>query len=140
MKVEKEEIVIQARRYLDTPFLHLGRTEEGLDCVGLIVKVSQDLGLSNYDIKNYTPESNKDIFFNAFRKCPDLQRVVPINNYQIGDVLIFSLPFNPCHAGILSFDNRIIHALQSSKKVVEHRITKFWSSKIRESYRFKEVL
>ena len=47
------DIVDQARGYLGTPFLHQGRTRHGLDCVGLVIRVAHDLGLSDYDIDHY---------------------------------------------------------------------------------------
>lgn len=41
------------RKYLGIPYVHMGRTMEGLDCWGLIILVYRDLGFELFDLDNY---------------------------------------------------------------------------------------
>lgn len=45
-----------AMRYLDTPFLHRGRTARGVDCYGLLVLVAQELGWALQDAAYYSAQ------------------------------------------------------------------------------------
>lgn len=53
MKVSGDQVVKAARRYLDVPFKLHGRTRAGLDCIGLLIAVARDFGLSLTDIFDY---------------------------------------------------------------------------------------
>ena len=139
----RNEIIECAHGYIGTPFRHQGRSRiGGLDCVGLIVRISQDLKLSNYDFNTYSAEPNPNQFMEVARGCPDIER---INLWlrRPGDFLTISLPSYPCHVAIISYqaptEERIIHALASVGAVTEHRLDDFWLSRARECYRFRGV-
>lgn len=129
-------IVQTARKYTGVSFQHLGRTTRGLDCVGLIVRVANDLDLSSYDYKAYTQEPNFNQFRKAFRECPDIERIAK-KEMRAGDIVLIALPSFPCHAGILT-ERGIIHALAARGRVCEHRLSVDWKRRIREVYRFVE--
>ncbi len=138
MNYLRQQIVNQARSYLDTPFLHLGRTKKGLDCVGLIVRVAKDLNLSEYDLKKYSRLPDLPLFMKSWRSCSDLTRK-SLKKRLPGDIIIVALPYYPCHVGFLSEKNTIIHALSSRNKVCEHRISNEWLLKFRECFSFNQI-
>jgi cell wall-associated NlpC family hydrolase len=131
-----DRIVQQAREYIGVPFLHQGRSKRGVDCVGLVVRVAQDLGLSRYDFTEYGMDPNLSQFMRVLRACPDWERI-PITDRQSGDVLVLALNV-PCHVAIYT-GSGVIHAMSLRGKVCEHRLTSDWKRKVRECYRFKGV-
>jgi probable lipoprotein NlpC len=40
-------------KYLGVPYVHLGRTLEGLDCYGLILSIYKDAGIELFDLDTY---------------------------------------------------------------------------------------
>jgi len=135
----KADIVVnQARGYLGVPFVHQGRSDKGLDCVGLVVRVAHDLGLSKYDFKEYKSTPNSHTFMEVCRACEDWSRI-PITEMKPGDILTISFTSSPCHLAIVAPGFNIIHALSLRGKVCEHRLSAGWRKKIRECYRFKGV-
>ena len=136
--VNRIDVINQARKYLGVPFIHLGRTSNGLDCIGLVVKVAKDLELSEFDLDRYSRSPNLKLFIETWRSCPDITRK-KMKDRLPGDILTISLPYYPCHVGFLSENNTIIHALSSREQVCEHRINKEWLSKLRECFSFNNI-
>jgi len=132
-------VITQARKYVGTPFLHQGRTDKGLDCVGLIARVAKDLNLSNYDFLQYNQIPNPILFMSILRSCPDWDRI-SIQEITVGDVLVLKLSEYPCHLAFLATESRIIHALSLRGRVCEHRLSSDWRRKIRDCFRFKGVI
>lgn len=139
MKATRKQIIETARQYVGTPFQHMGRTARGLDCVGLIVRVAQDLGLSDYDLRAYHAQPKANVFSKAWRDCPDIRRVANLKDAQPGDILTMALPSYPCHVVLLAEQGRIIHALAQRGQVCEHRLNQTWWKRCRECYAFLEV-
>jgi cell wall-associated NlpC family hydrolase len=129
--ITNKDIVVQARKYLGIKYKHQGRNEYGLDCLGLVVRVAHDLGLSKDDSTDYG-------------KIPDGKRLMreielrldKVVDYQEGDLLLMSFDSNPQHLAIVT-DQGIIHSYALAKKVVEHRLDEFWKQKIVRAYRFR---
>lgn len=116
----REEIVEEARKWLGTRWRHQGRNASGLDCIGLLVRVATDLGISDYDIKGYSRRTVGDDFTRHF-EIVGLKRK-PIPDAEPGDILITHDRNFPCHCGIVAKKNgqmTFIHAYAGRKKVVE---------------------
>ena len=122
----KPDIVDAALKYLGTPFRHQGRTAEGLDCVGLVVRVAMDLDLYHEDVPAYNREANGVDFVAQFAKQMDRKTPVPSPGalpgcMEPGDVLLFRDRRFTIHAGILIATDRlqVLHAYAPLRSVVK---------------------
>lgn len=118
----RDEIVAAARVWLETPWMHQGRSSLGIDCAGLVIVVGNELGLLNYDTTSYQRRTQGRSFLDHFNAN---MRKKPIPEAMIGDVLLFRDAAFPCHSTIVA-DRQgartIIHAHAQRRKVVEERI------------------
>ncbi|HEX4499863.1 MAG TPA: NlpC/P60 family protein [Scandinavium sp.] len=144
MAATREQIVQLARSCLGTPFRHQGRVPgRGLDCVGLVIYLSNELQLSaaHYD-------------FTAYPRFPSQQSVqaeltehlarVTFDDAQHGDVVLVADDGNhSCHVGILARDaegnDRLIHAAARARAVVEQHIDRALRRKMRAIFRFRMI-
>lgn len=95
MDDRRRAVIDQARSYLGTPWRHQGRSRRGLDCVGLLVMVCRDLGISDYDESGYERLAKGRSLINAIEA-----RCRKVTQPQPGDVLCFRYDANPQHVGI----------------------------------------
>jgi hypothetical protein len=121
MSVTRSQIVAAARRYAGVPFVHQGRTEWGLDCAGLWIRVAHDLGVTDFDFTNYLREPDGETFD---RLMAEHCRRVPVAEAREGDAILMTYAQAPQHLAVItevygpdSF--RIIHA-RAERKVEEH--------------------
>jgi cell wall-associated NlpC family hydrolase len=122
------EVIEQARKYVDTPFLDKGRRiGQGIDCVGLVLCVAEDLAildrrgvpLLRTDYVDYSPQPN-DAF--VHETCIDrLERQAPGAPFYPGAVVSMRIPTYPCHVGIIAERPEslyLIHAYSSPNQKV----------------------
>jgi NlpC/P60 family putative phage cell wall peptidase len=123
--ITREEIVAQARTWVGTPWHHQGRLKHaGVDCIGLIVGVCNELGLLVEDRTDYAR------FPDGRSLEQELSRqLVPAGAPLPGDVILFSISRLPQHVGFSS-PVGLIHAHQGSKTVVETVLSERWKSRI----------
>lgn len=126
MSVTRENIVAAARARLGVAWQHQGRSEAGIDCVGLVTKTAADLGLSDFDLDNYARMPNGIELLDILRS--QMPQIHPAERFGLGDVLVFRSQGTPTHVGIAG-DYRhggfsLIHAYNdaSPPRVVEHRL------------------
>ncbi|MEQ1790548.1 MAG: hypothetical protein ABL857_08900 [Rickettsiales bacterium] len=134
----KQEIVACARGWIGTRFHHQGRLKKtdthkgGVDCLGLLIGVAEELNLpfTKYDETSYShyPDTQK-----LRTNLASLMQEVPIENIEIGDILLLNVDGNPQHLAIVSdfsgkFD--IIHAYAPARSVVEHVLDTWWRERI----------
>ncbi len=119
---QKLHVVERARDYIGAPWAHLGRTIRGIDCIGLIFCVANDLGFvpDSADLLNYDrmPEGHKLLMeIGKWGRRINPKDAVP------GDVLITRENMNlPNHCGFLAGDKNeptIIHAYVRKGEVLE---------------------
>jgi cell wall-associated NlpC family hydrolase len=129
----RQQIVDTARSYLGVRYKHQGRTKFGLDCLGLLVRVAHDLGLSTDDATDYgsVPDSRR-----LMRELD--ARLDVVLAPQIGDVLLMRFDNNPQHLAIIT-DKGIIHSYAQARKVVEHGLNDEWSRLIVRAYSFRGI-
>jgi len=121
----RAEVVAEARTWIGTPWVHQHRVKGiGIDCVGLIICVARDLGLS--------PQGTD---WTGYGKHPDGsmlplcdQHMIRISKdaMQPGDVLVMAIERDPQHMGIVG-DYRhgglsLIHAASKTGRVIETRL------------------
>lgn len=131
----RADIVAAARAYLGVRWHHQGRNRAGIDCIGLVIAVARDLGISTYDITDYgrIPDGRRLRNEMASQLVP--ARAMPP---EPGDVLLMRFERNPIHAGIVT-ERGMIHAYANMRRVVEHRIDEVWSRRIVEVFAYKGV-
>jgi cell wall-associated NlpC family hydrolase len=128
------EIVRVARSWVGTKFHHQGRKKNiGVDCIGLIVGVAQELGLPTSDRLNYARQPDESELQNALDS--NLQKC----GLQVGAIALFSIDNRAQHVGIISNYNEhfgVIHAYIQARKVVEHTLDRQWQKRIISCYSF----
>ena len=137
----REQIIAEAVKWLETPWRHQGRTQRGLDCAGLIIRVGNDLQLIQYDVKAYPRHTHRDAFIRHF-KAVLKEKTVP--QRLKGDVVLFRDGIYACHCGIIDLDadgkEFVIHAYEVRKKVVREELTPDLKNKMTHCFEFPEVI
>lgn len=136
-----KEIVDVARTYIGTPWHHAARVKGvGIDCSGLLIMVSQDLGIPVEDELSYTENDEIELMTSGILKhCRQLGEE---ETSQDGDLFVFrQLPIMYNHCGIFVEPNAMVHAWRTSgvNKVVESRLDEAWTNRVLARYRYKEV-
>jgi hypothetical protein len=164
----REQIQAKAREYIGTPFHQQARIKNvGLDCVGIVLCVGEDLGLKRsdgppigrFDYLNYglfprldEMQTEAEKIFVKKAEGPqspkgvhsiDFSKIIP------GDILTMRAPFLVHHMAIVSQMKEglgIIHAYGSERivpkrvsKVVEHLLTARWKSLIAGVFSYSGV-
>jgi cell wall-associated NlpC family hydrolase len=83
----RADIVAAARGWIGVPWRHQGRSRAGVDCVGLIVVVCRELGLSDYDSTVYGRDPDPTRFLGHFT-AGGATRINPLEARN-GDLLVF---------------------------------------------------
>ena len=127
----RDQIVAEARTWLDVPWRHQGRDRIAIDCAGLLECVGNNVGAINYvGPKDYRRESNGLQFLRHFAKAGCREKSVA--KAQDGDILIFLVEIGalPRHCGFRSTKNGVPHLIHSYgapswKKVIEEELSGF---------------
>lgn len=133
----RADLVNAARAAIDTPFRHQGRAAgSGMDCAGLLVHVAAAAGIPHLDMAAYGRRPKGGMLEQMLDSQPGLRRV--FRAPQAGDLLLMRFTGEPQHLAICAGET-IIHAWQTVGKVVEHRFTDLWQSRVVRVYEFIEV-
>ena len=144
---QAQDIVIQARTWLGTPFHHQARLKgKGCDCLGLIVGVVDELGLKDihgqplaaYDEVTYSREPDGAYLT---QKLTALLEEVPFTEAQAGDLALFTVRDNPQHMALLTdYEGTLgmIHCYAQARRVVEHRLDDDWKSRLVKVFRWQQ--
>ena len=130
-------VVLSARRYLGTPFVHRGRSFRKLDCVGLVWRAFLDSGVQLPCPIDYGREPDLPRFMGTIveGRGADIGKA----NLQPGDVVTLRTKNHPHHlaivgdypGGLLS----LIHASGEHGRVVEHRLSPEYLDRIVTAHR-----
>lgn len=136
----RNQIVREAKKWLETPWRHQGRNQRGLDCAGLIIRVGNDLHIIKYDVRSYPRHTHRDAFIKHFQAVLK-EKTVP--ERLKGDVVLFRDGIYACHCGIIDYDldgkEFVIHAYQARKKVVREEMTPEFKAKMTHCFVYPEV-
>ena len=132
--VTRADVIRTARSYVGVRWHHQGRSRAGIDCIGLIIAVAHDLGLSDYDITGYGRVPDGKALRAAMCEQMDLLTVPP----QPGDVLLLRFDRNPLHTAIVT-DSGMVHAFANMRRVVEHRIDALWNSRVVSAFAYRGI-
>ncbi len=142
------DITVQARTWLGTPFHHQARLKgKGCDCLGLIVGVVDELGLvdesgrllSSYDEINYSKEPDGKYLI---QKLENILDEVNPSEIKAGDLALFKMGNNPQHLAIITDYQGglgMIHCYAQARKVVEHRFDENWQKRLFKVYRWHQL-
>jgi len=122
----RSDIVEAARMYLDCPWRHQGRSEQGIDCAGVIVCALRDVGLPAPDRTDYQRRTAGTRFIKHFEKHGIR---ISVGEMRPGDVAVFREPAFPCHTALVSEKNgqrHMIHGHLRRRKVVEELFDGYW--------------
>jgi cell wall-associated NlpC family hydrolase len=139
MHAHADAIVEAARSRVGTPYRHQGRGPHHYDCVGLLIDVAHELGLTSFDTASYGRRPNVEEFTRFMREsgCTRLA----MEELAHGDILRMAYDKWPVHTGIFVRTDRgfsVIHAFLPYRKVVEEDLTEQVWARVNAVWRFPE--
>ena len=135
--LRRREIVAAARAWIGTPYKHQGRGRKGLDCVGLLVEVANDMG---HPVVAPTAYSSMPQGWQLTEPCDEqLWRPVRQNKLIPGDLAVFTgwSPNEPQHFAFIGDHPHgvtLIHSFSKFDKVVEQPWNRLWAQKFHGLY------
>lgn len=156
MDAARSDIYRAARGFLDTPFSLQGRTRSGIDCIGLVVCVGAELGLS---YKDGRPIAARDYIGQACaigdqirQECARIFEEKSRDAIDAGDIVTLNMGISFGHhlAIVSELQGRrgLIHAYQTVRRtrgnlrfgrVVEHLLDRVWLEKIDGVFSFSGI-
>lgn len=128
------DVVIKAREYLGTKYVHQGRVKNvGVDCIGLVICVARELGLvaQDFDRQDYTHQPNPAVLLDGLLSH---MTEVPLADVQPGDVLLMNAGGANVHVGIKT-DVGLLHAFAPAGRVVEHSLRAQFATAVQRAFR-----
>lgn len=134
---ERTAFIAAARSQVGRPFKHRGRTDSGVDCLGVVALALRAVGRDPEDARLYGrhPEPEAE----QLRASMRLHFGEPVTDLQPGDVVLMRWYRQPNHVAVVGDyvlgGLSLIHALAQTQRVVEHRLAAPWPDRIVEAYR-----
>ena len=123
------QVIAAARGYLGVPWVHQGRSRRGVDCAGLVVMVARELGLTSFDVIGYARRPDGESLRAAIVEAGCVE-----SDVQLGALLLMRFKREPQHVALVADHPAggfsIVHALSTSRAVVEHRLDDAWRRRI----------
>jgi len=115
-------VVAEARKWLGIPYRPKGRSERGIDCLGLLVVVGRAFAVPHEDQQHYTdyPSPDREML-GVFDRYLERRSISPPWPGLIG---VFADRRLPAHVGIFSARDdalHVIHARVDERRVVEEQ-------------------
>lgn len=137
LAVKPEQVVETARTWINTPFHHQARLKGvGCDCVGLILGVAWELGLTEFDSKHYGRIPDGQLLVELLH-----EHLTPLTEPELGSIALFRIRRHPQHLGLITGTEplAVIHAYQGIGKVAEHFLDNFWAERVIGYFRLPGV-
>jgi cell wall-associated NlpC family hydrolase len=118
--VRRGDVVAEARKWIGIPYRPKGRSERGLDCIGLLIVVGRAFAVPHEDQQHYTDYPTQERQLLALMDTYLARRRV--HEPWDGLIGVFSERRLPAHVGIFARRSdvpHLIHARLSERKVVE---------------------
>ena len=135
--IDFREVVTTARCLIGTPYKFQGRVPGvGCDCIGLVILTAWELGLFEFDFRNYSRNPGSILEQEAKKHCQ------PLADLTESALVLFKIDGLPQHCGIISHyrnDWGLIHAYENVGKVREHRLINWWQDKLVGIYKLPNV-
>ncbi|WP_133164205.1 C40 family peptidase [Solimonas fluminis] len=132
------DVVLAARRWVGTPYLHQARLQGvGVDCIGLVLGVGAEVGAwpasFNYTGYGRLPHNN-----NLLQEAQRHFLQIPIEDVQPGCILMMRWFTEPRHVAVFAGET-LIHAANNFRRVVEHRYDEKSRKRTLYAFRFPGV-
>lgn len=135
--MKAQALVDAARSFLGVPFRHQGRSEHGVDCIGLVICARLKLGpwdAVEHDHANYrrNPKDSLAIALSQF--------LIPIAGPEVGAIVAIRWPKMKVenHVAIITPTN-IIHAYAEVGRVIETGYREPWPRRTVGFYRLPGI-
>ena len=117
--MKAEHFVREARRFLGTPWRHMGRSEAGVDCIGLVILAARRCGLEVEEPPPYQREPQGDALLQGL-----LRHGRRVAEMAPGDLLLFRMGLYGGHVGVATLHAAyrvpaVLHAYAPRRHVVE---------------------
>lgn len=118
-------------KYVGLPYLHNGRSTEGVDCLGLVEMIYRDLGIPfRSSDGRFIPEKWYEEEPRRFWDGLKSQGQEPKGKLQAGDLVYFEIVKGVVsHAGIMVDGENFIHILEGGTSRIDPIGRRFWKSK-----------
>lgn len=115
MKRVNTDIVGNVQKYLGIPYLHAGRTRNGLDCLGLAALIYHDFDIPfpDDDGRPYSPEWVYEDPERYLRGILRYGKIAPLNQLEPLDFLYFRIGKYISHSGVAVDPTHFIHVMQN---------------------------
>lgn len=131
--VSTSKIIEAARELLGVPFVHQGRTLNGIDCIGVLVYCASKIGINLVDKPTYCYPENSHQLIDELKFQLD---EVPVSSKQSGDFVVIAIGGVPRHLALLT-PRGMIHTNDNVGKVVEQLISEAYEKRIHSVWRLK---
>jgi hypothetical protein len=129
LTINREDVVAEARKWVDTRWVHQGRSVHGVDCAGLVMMVGQALNLPCEDMLGYRRSPDGVLFRQHIMKQTTFEA-----QPRPGSIGLFREAKFPTHTGIFGLDENgkltLIHAYMPYGKVMEEPFIYEWPEKL----------
>lgn len=127
-----QQVVDEARNWLDVRWRHQGRTRNGLDCLGFGNVVAHALGVCEIDSSAYGRTPGNDDRLRQALRAHCVERFGPPEVGMLALMRFGSAP--PRHVGFIADYMHgglsLLHAYAAARKVTEHRLDAVWQARI----------
>jgi NlpC/P60 family putative phage cell wall peptidase len=143
---DRAAIYTEARRWVGTPYHHHGRRiNQSCDCIGLIIGVGRELGLSfpsDAEIPKYSALPHDGMCEKMADKYLARQSVSDPAPGQVG-LFFVTMRGVGQHFCIFAWHektqrNTMIHAFENGRHVIETGISDFWRKRLIRIYDYRE--
>lgn len=134
------DIVDEARTWLGVPWVHQGRSRDGIDCAGLAQQVAAAVRGYAFDITNYAAQATDETMLAL---CAEHMDSVRLNAMEPGDIVVVRFG-DQRHMGLIGdyphgVELSLIHASTYFNKVVEHRLDGVWRRRCLAAFRLRDM-
>jgi cell wall-associated NlpC family hydrolase len=124
--VSPDQLLAEARGLAGrgVPFRHQGRSDSGVDCVGLVLVCLHRVGVlpAEFERQDYGRLSTGELLARVERHCRRLPSATP------GCMVLIRWPRDrrPSHVGLYTSEGNLIHCYAQQGRVVEHGFRAPW--------------